>query len=88
MEDVYSCVMSDHQCVCKRDKFIRDGVFDNKEAYNHIFQVLNVFKSTDVDQKSPIYTPSFSLCNGEVITKGSNCVNHVTVCSYHINSAL
>ena len=26
-------------CVCKRDKFIRDRVFDNNEAYNHIFQV-------------------------------------------------
>ena len=39
MEDVCSCVMSDHQCVCKRDKFLRDRVFDNKEAYNHIFQV-------------------------------------------------
>ena len=25
-------------CV-SRDKFIRDRVFDNKEAYNHIFHV-------------------------------------------------
>jgi len=39
MEDVCSCVISEHQCVCKRDKVIRDGVFDNNEAYNHIFQV-------------------------------------------------
>jgi len=30
--------LSDYHCVCKYDKFIRDRVFDNKEAYNHIFQ--------------------------------------------------
>ena len=28
-----------------------------------------------------IFTPSFLLCDGEVIIKGSNCVNYVTVCA-------
>ena len=36
MEDVCSCPII---IVCERDKFIRDLVFDNNEAYNHIFQV-------------------------------------------------
>jgi len=49
-------------------------VFDNNEVYNHLF------KSRDVDKKkSPIFTPSCLLCNGEVITKGSNCVIYVIV---------
>jgi len=34
MKDVCSC----SQCVCKRDKFIRDRVFDNNEVYNHLFK--------------------------------------------------
>ena len=62
--------------MCKRDKFLRDRVVDNYEVYNHLFKV---FKSRDIDQKSPIFTPSCLLCNGEFITKGSNCVIYVTV---------
>jgi len=30
--------LSEHQCVCKRDKFLRDRVFDNNEVYNHLFK--------------------------------------------------
>ena len=30
-------------------------------------------------KKSPIFMPLCLLCNGEVITKGSNCVIYVTV---------
>mgnify|MGYP006890307648 FL=1 len=67
--------------MCKLGQFIRDHVFDNNEAYSHIFQVENVFKSRDIDKKSPIFSPSCLLCNGEVIIKGSNCVNYVTVCA-------
>ena len=26
-------------CMCKRDKFLRDRVFDNNEVYNHLFKV-------------------------------------------------
>ena len=26
-------------CVCKRDKFITDSVFDNNEVYNHLFKI-------------------------------------------------
>ena len=26
-------------CVCKRDKFLRDRVFDNNEVYNHLLKV-------------------------------------------------
>ena len=62
--------------MCKLGQFIRDHVFDNNEAYNHIFQVENVFKSRDIDKKSPIFSPSCLLCNGEVIIKGSNCVHY------------
>jgi len=29
----------EHQCVRKRDKFIRDCVFDNNEVYNYLFKV-------------------------------------------------
>ena len=28
-----------HHCVCKHGQFIRDDVFDNNEAYNHLFHV-------------------------------------------------
>ena len=69
----------EHQCVRKRDKFIRDCVFDNNEVYNYLFKVWTVFKSRDIDKKSPIFMPLCLLCNGEVITKGSNCVIYVTV---------
>ena len=65
--------------MCKRDKFIRDHVFDNNEVYNYLFKVYTVLKSRDIDKKSPIFTPSCLLCNGEVITKGSNCIIYVTV---------
>ena len=30
-------------------------------------------------KKSPIFMPSCLLCNGEIITKGSNCVIYVAV---------
>jgi len=32
--------LSEHQCVCKRDKFLRDRVFDNNEVYNHLFKFI------------------------------------------------
>ena len=35
----------------------------------------------DIGQESPIFTPSCLLCNRDVITKGNNCVLHVTVCA-------
>ena len=35
--------------------------------------------SRHIDKKSPIFMPSCLLCNGEVITKESNCVIYVTV---------
>ena len=35
--------LSEHQCVCvcvcKRDKFLRNRVFDNNEVYNHLSKV-------------------------------------------------
>jgi len=37
MEDVCSC--PNIKCVCKRDKFLRERVFDNNEVYNHLFAV-------------------------------------------------
>ena len=61
--------MSEYQCVCKRDKFIRDHVFDNNKVYNHLFKVQTVFKSRDIDQKSPIFTPSCLLRDGEVVLR-------------------
>jgi len=45
------------------------------------FMSKTVFKSRDIGQESPIFTPLCLLCNGEVITKGSNCVIYVTVCT-------
>ena len=38
MEDVCGC-QNISVCVCKRDKFLRDRVFDNNEVYNHLFKV-------------------------------------------------
>ena len=40
---------------------------------------LNSKPSSNIDKKSPLFTPSSLLCNGEVITKGSNCVFYVTL---------
>jgi len=52
--------LSEHQCVCKRDKFIRDRVSDNNEVYNHLFKVETVFKSRDIDKKNAyIYAIEF-----------------------------
>jgi len=40
MEDVCSCPnISVCVCVCKRDKFLRNRVFDNNEVYNHLSKV-------------------------------------------------
>ena len=30
-------------CACKRDKFLRDRVFDNNEVFNHLFNVFGFF---------------------------------------------
>jgi len=32
-------LLSDHQFVSKRDKFIRERLFDNNEAYNYLSKV-------------------------------------------------
>ena len=60
-------------CVCKRDKFLKRSVCLIIMKYMYLKSKPSSNREILI-KKSPIFTPSCLLCNGEVIAKESYCV--------------